>query len=488
MERFAAYLSDAFQSARLADVLDVLLVAVFVFAILEWLRRSGPGSVARRAVVLGVPLLLILIIANRFQLYLVGTLVRLLLLVLPFALILVFQTDLRRFLDRVGSWRFERRPSPPPEGRTGTVVAATAAKLAESRIGALIAIRGREPWGSHITGGIELNGTISRPLLYSIFSPDTPGHDGAVLVENDRVTRFGVHLPLSNRLPPESSMGGTRHSAALGLSEECDALIVVVSEERGMISVARDGVLKRVDSAAELQRHLDEFWTEQYGRREAIQRRRVGLRAGVNAALALMIATGAWLAFAYSAATLQRTFIAPIAFRDLPPEWVLEEDSILEARVALTGSELAFRTFDPSDLVIAFDLSEPEPGVNELTIGEENIEIPSGLSLSYVDPQTVTVVARRYVAVEAPVLVRTTIAVPDTIRLVPDPRTVTVLIPLGTLDIPERVSTEPIEVGFPLPPGGTRARLSLPPGLRLAPNESSEISVTAVRRNNDSRR
>src|SRR5699024_11365592 len=115
----------------------------------------------------------------------------------------------------------------------------------------------------HIHGGIKLEGEISLPFLLSIFNPESPGHDGAVLLEDHEITRFGVHLPLSTNLNRQLT-SGTRHAAALGMSEHCDALVGVVSEERGVISVAQAGHLFEVDTGSELKNILDDFWNNHY--------------------------------------------------------------------------------------------------------------------------------------------------------------------------------------------------------------------------------
>lgn len=134
------------------------------------------------------------------------------------------QTDIRRMLDRAFTGRAPERP----QSRLIDTRTEATAHMAAIKMGALIAIRGREPWPSQIHGGIELGGTVSAPLLYGIFNPDTPGHDGAVLIEDDRLTRFAVHLPLAEELPEVSRYGGTRHAAALGLSQECDPSVLSV--------------------------------------------------------------------------------------------------------------------------------------------------------------------------------------------------------------------------------------------------------------------
>src|SRR5262249_56151173 len=114
---------------------------------------------------------------------------------------------------------------------------------AAAGLGALFVLPRPEPIEGHVGGAIPLGGRISEPLLLSIFDASSPGHDGAVILRGSQLERFAVHLPLSvNRAA--LGAGGTRHAAALGLSERCDATCIVVSEERGTVSVARDGAIR----------------------------------------------------------------------------------------------------------------------------------------------------------------------------------------------------------------------------------------------------
>src|SRR5690606_35018801 len=110
------------------------------------------------------------------------------------ALVLVFQRDIRRAFERLAAWRPASEESFSDSERLNRLLAETAAKIAEDRIGALIVLSGREPALDHIRGGIPLSGQASMPLLQSIFHPETPGHDGAVVIENGRIERFGAHL------------------------------------------------------------------------------------------------------------------------------------------------------------------------------------------------------------------------------------------------------------------------------------------------------
>ena len=476
-----AFLSDLARAVRVADVVDILLIAAFLYVVISWLRQSSSPTASRRVVVVGVLFLTVYLLASTFDLFLVESLLQVLLIVLLLAVVVVFQSDLRRMLDRIGRWGLFRSQAPSLGSRTADMLVEAAAEMAESRTGALIVIRGAEPLEPHVEGGIELDGELSCALLYSIFAPDTPGHDGAVLIEDDRVTRFGAHLPLSRRLPEVSRSGGTRHTAALGLSEECDALVIVVSEERGAISVAENRAIDVLSSPVELKGRLDRFWQQHSSETDAIGDRWWSRESVENAVLGLSLAIGAWFLFAYSTETVQRTFDVPIAFRNVPADWVLEHDTLSEARVVLSGPEQALRRFDADDLVISLDAANPKPGVNEWVIDGDDLELPSELNLSDVEPREVRVVGRRQASLQLPVQIRTTSALTDSFALVANPRSVTVLVPEGSSDYPDRVFTEAVDPRQVQKAGRVRVPLVLPPQMRLRSGEKADVEVMLQR-------
>ena len=465
---------------RWADVVDVLLVTLFLYFLISRLRRSIPGSASRRVVVVAVLFGAIYLLARWFDLYLVGNLIRVLLIVLLLAAVVVFQSDIRRALDRIGSWGFFHRAGDGAGSSPAVdVLAEAAARLAETRTGALIAIRGFEPWDSHIQGGIGLGGKVSQPLLFSIFNPETAGHDGAVLMEADCVTKFGAHLPLAAHIPEVSRFGGTRHSAALGLAEECDALVIVVSEERGTISVAERGRLLPLQSPTELKGHLERFWQRHYSGNGENRRRPWSRRRAETAAISVGAAVLAWFVFAYNPDTVYRTFEVPIQFRNLPSDWALENDVPRDARIGISGSERSFELLNPASLVISLDLANPENGTNQLVIDEENLNLPSGVNLEDVDPREITVEAQQLEAVELPIEVRTRGELPDSltlVELIPDPGKVTLLMPRGNR-VPSQLATEPIELAEVTRTSEIRSRFVLPTGARLPAGRSMDVTV-----------
>ena len=164
--------------------------------------------------------------------------------------------------------------------------------MAGQKIGALIILAGDQPLEGVVDGGFVLDGKISVPLILSVFDSSSPGHDGAILIERERIQRFGLHLPLGERFDRQL---GTRHRAALGLSERSDALILVVSEERGVISAARNGKLSTITNLEELKNIITRHWRLPAG--DAFDY--LLLRNFWWKLAALVIAFGLWLIFIF---------------------------------------------------------------------------------------------------------------------------------------------------------------------------------------------
>lgn len=471
-----AFLTDFARTLQWGDLADIVLVAIFLFVGITWLRRSRSGSAARRIVALGGILALVYLIADLVHLYLFRQLLQLITLGFLIAAAVVFQSDIRRLLDQLGSWG-DRDSAQTGGGSTVEMLIEVANQLARNRIGAIIALRGRDPLDAHAQGGVELDGVATRPLLESIFHPESPGHDGAVLMEGDRVTRFGAHLPLAARIPEVSRYGGTRHAAALGLAEETDAFVLVVSEERGTISVAQGDRLEEIETLGELGTRLSSFWNEHYSEAGLARGSWWNRSALESVAMSLGLAAVMWLLFSYSANVLSRSFEAPVEFRNLPPNWVLDSDTVPSALVTLTGSERAFARLDGDELIVSFDLSDPEVGQNVLTITSANLTLPSGLQLSNVQPREILVEVRPRRPVTLPIQIRTRSPLPDSVVLVAQPRAVTVLLS-DTAEAPRSIRTAPVDLPPLLDDRAMTVALDLPPGVRLAPDQPDEVTVS----------
>ncbi len=222
------------------DVLDVALVAVVIYNLLLLIRGTRAVQMLLGLLFIGAAYYL----AGAANLLTLQQLLGSFLFVLPFAIIVLFQQEIRRALASFGRnplWGLGTHQK--TEATIHETVLAAAA-MAERRTGALIVIQRLEGLRNFIENGIIIDALVSYDLLINIFNPETPLHDGAVIIQEDRIAAAACFLPLT--LKPELSKEfGTRHRAALGISEEVDALAVVVSEETGIISLAIDGRMIR---------------------------------------------------------------------------------------------------------------------------------------------------------------------------------------------------------------------------------------------------
>jgi diadenylate cyclase len=227
------------------SALEILILAAGIYYVLKFLRGTRGAAVLMGLAVLLVTLtlttrLLGLDTINWILSWFFGF--------FAIALLVIFQPELRRVLAELGSSQFFN------SGRRGREVIDTVCVAAESlsskRWGALIAFEGSIGFRGIVESGTPMDSLVSPELLATIFAPNTPLHDGAVVIRGDRIAAAGCILPLSERRGLDAELG-TRHRAALGLTEETDAVVVVVSEETGTISVAHRGVLhRRLDRAA----------------------------------------------------------------------------------------------------------------------------------------------------------------------------------------------------------------------------------------------
>ena len=247
----------AFKAITLADVLDIGLVAMLVYALLVWFKKTKTAFVAMGLLMLA----LVYTIARIMGMYMTVLIFQGFFGVLIIAIVVIFQEEMRHIFERIAVWSLHggRRERASP--KTVETIMTSVAEFAQEKIGALIVLHGLDPLDRHLEGGWALNGELSEALLESIFDSHSLGHDGAVVIENGRLTRFGSHLPLSKEFSKITSLG-TRHTAALGLSERADAVCIVVSEEKGVISLARDGELRNITDLQTLQSEIERFFEE----------------------------------------------------------------------------------------------------------------------------------------------------------------------------------------------------------------------------------
>lgn len=239
------------RASDLRDVLDILIVTLVVYGILNLVRKTRSGQLARGALLL----LVVYAVADTFRFRTVAYLLQNVLQIGLLSLVVVFQPEIRRALEQVGrtdQWagnlfKMHRNDDATVRAKWKNAIVAvcdSAEQLSEERTGGLIVMERGTNLSEIIRTGTLINADVTLELLGTVFYEGTPLHDGAVVIRDGVLKAAGCVLPLSNNLEISKDMG-TRHRAALGMSENSDAVIVVVSEETGIISLAKNGVLIR---------------------------------------------------------------------------------------------------------------------------------------------------------------------------------------------------------------------------------------------------
>jgi len=244
-------MKELFTSFRWQDGLDILVLSVVIYWGLNLIRgtRAVPMLIG-----LGM-VYAIYFLSNVFEVYTLNVLLRNLLgwsLVLVF---IVFQDDIRRALTQVGTRPLFSPRERVAQGQAVEELIKALTYLAARRVGALVVLQNEVGLNQYIEVGVPLDAQVSKELVTSIFLPGSPIHDGALIIQHGRITAAGCFLPLTTN-PNVSKTLGTRHRAAIGLTEETDAAAIVVSEEDGMISLVREGKITRDVDAATLRTTL----------------------------------------------------------------------------------------------------------------------------------------------------------------------------------------------------------------------------------------
>lgn len=248
-----------FPDAHLTDIIEILILTYLIYHIAMWLINTKAWMLMRGIVVLGIFVLL----AAVFKMHTILFLARNSVTVLATAAVVVFQPELRRALEKLGEKQFlssivpletNKESSRFSEDTMDSIIDA-AYKMGRVKTGALIVVEQAIHLTEYESTGIKMDCLVSMQVLMNIFEHNTPLHDGAIIIRGDRIVSATCYLPLSDNMGLSKELG-TRHRAAVGMSEVSDALIIVVSEENGKVSVAQGGVLDRAVTREELREKL----------------------------------------------------------------------------------------------------------------------------------------------------------------------------------------------------------------------------------------
>jgi len=378
-----------FQEITLGGYLDIAFMSLLIYLLLVWFKRTRAAFVLTGVlIVAGIYLL-----TRQFDLPMTAAVFEKFFAVIFIALVVIFQEELRHFFERIAVWslnrRLTRRKAIRMTRNEVDVIVRTLLDLASERIGALIVIRGQDMIVRHLDGGIDLNGELSEQVLKSIFDPSSVGHDGAVVIEGKRIAQFACHLPLSKDLK-KVGKGGTRHAAALGLVELSDALCLVVSEERGEVSVARRGNIEVIKSPERLQVILERFYQDIHPREKSRPIQDLVTKNWKEKILAIILAMALWFVLIYGAKTTYRVISVPVSHAQLPEEWQVENITPKEVDATFLGPRSAFYFLGrkPISFHINVDLKE---GTQEIPVSYRELSYPKNMLLDRIYPSEVSV-------------------------------------------------------------------------------------------------
>lgn len=371
---------------RLQDILDILILSILIFQLYSWFRKTRAMRVLAGLGTISI----IYFVAKLVGLPMTGWVLQQLGTVVIIVIVVVFQSEIRQTLyrfSRIGGLMHttSKRICAGP-----SVIADTVFGLAKERCGAIIVFQRLDNLEEYLSNGTQLDALISSPLLNSIFQVGTLLHDGAVLVRDGRVVQAACLLPLSNTqsLPQQY---GTRHRAAVGLTEQTDAVVLVVSEERGEVSLAEAGDLKIMQTPEQLQERLEFLLKpEENAPRGFI----AGLFSDLmpKAAITLLVAI-VWLLLSARQGEVQ---LVPVnlSFHGLPAGMSLVKVSPEEVTVGVKSNFGLLPIPQKLNLSAELDLSTVKNGQNILRTSADQIKVPAGMTVVGIEPASIRVQVR----------------------------------------------------------------------------------------------
>jgi diadenylate cyclase len=385
---------DILGEVGISGFLDIIFMSVLIYSTLVWFKRT-------RAIFVVIGMFIVVVVyllARQLDMTLTTSVFQGFFAIIIIAVVIIFQEEIKHFLEQLASHsvvgRFRGRKLLHMPRKEIEILVNTAKDLARDNIGALIVVRGQDPIVRHLDGGSNLGGEMSEAILRSIFNPYSPAHDGAVIIFGDQIAQFSTYLPLSKNLR-KLQKTGTRHAAALGLSELTDALCVVVSEESSTISVARNGDIHQVKDVEELSSMLERFYEEimpSAASKPWIEFFKRNYREKVIAIGATCLL---WFFFVHEARIDHRTFVVPVDYADVPSQLIVDKVDPPEVEVTFAGSRRSFYFLDKDQFKISLRLANAKEGVLRRTISRTSIDVPDGLTLETILPNEVRVYLER---------------------------------------------------------------------------------------------
>ena len=385
------YLLDLIPAPTWRDIVDILFLTLVTYQLYVWFRESRALRVIIGLVALGG----IYSIAKFWDLFLTTWVFQILWQVLLILLLILFQAEIRQVLEKVSPMRYLRSRRRAFQKTFAKELTQTLFEMAADRTGALIVLARNDNPSEFIHAGQTIMALPEAALIKSIFNRYAPAHDGAIVIAQDRITQMGCILPLSEdeNLPEKY---GTRHRAALGLSEVTDAICLVVSEERSEVATVVEGKIVTWQDPESLIDYLSKIVDGPEMRVPSLK----GLLKGVfvenwrTKLSALALVTIAWLVLA-SQQEAELTMTTPVQHTNVAPDLMLGPGSTPTVDLTLSGRRNTIRNLKEQDIQVTIDLSGVTFGRHLIKVSAKNIFLPFGVRIDRVAPQKIMVNLRR---------------------------------------------------------------------------------------------
>lgn len=473
MAQMINFFKQIFSLMRWQDIVDILIMATIIYWFYIWLQ----GTRALRILIAFAALALFYFLALWFGFFMTTWILQYLWAVILVIMVVVFQAEIRQVLERISPLSFFLGRPEPLDKLILEEVVRTVFELARQRIGALLVFQRRDILDDYLKGGISLDGRISFEVLASIFLPRSPAHDGAVIIKGSRIVSVGCYLPLSDN-PNLPRFYGARHRAGIGITEKSDALSLIVSEERGEVSLALEGKISLFQNPEELRQRLMAYLLKREEKKR-IWPLLITSNFGPKL-MALFLSFGLW-GFIAGQQRTEMLFTVPLEYRNLPANVEISGELVNKIEVGVRGPRGVITSVSADKIRAYVDLSRSTRGLNYIRLSTENITVPLGMEVTKINPEIIRLrleeVKSRSIQVKAQLVGK----LPKTLRL----KSVWVEPPFVILQGPEsalkkvrEVFTEPVDLTH------IDRDVKIPvtidvnvPQIRLATNQPSQVNV-----------
>ena len=381
-----------FKEVGIAGLIDITLMSFLLYTVIVFFKRTKAVFILAGIGIIGI----FYLFSKQFNLILTASVFQQFFAVILIVVVVIFQEELRRLFEQVAIWSFQDRKLGKNKLKHITrkeveVIVRTCVELAKEKIGGIIVIGGKQPIGRHLQGGIHLGGELSENILRSIFDPNSPGHDGAIILDKNKIAQFGCQLPLSKDFQKLYGRG-TRHAAGLGLSELTDALSIIISEEKGTVSLARHGEIFQVNDPEKLSSMLERFYREISPTTESRPWHNYVRKNSFEKIFALGLSITLWFVLVHESRLVYKSFSVPAQHTDLSSNLELKKIEPNEIKITLSGPRRTFYFFNKEEVKAFVNLFNAQTGIRYVPIKRTDLVIPQEeLSLVSIEPNNVLV-------------------------------------------------------------------------------------------------